>query len=65
MNNYHRELLMEIITKWTDEQLKGYIYAQEERLENTRSLLHDLREAQRKRNKRKKKPLDTGERSGR
>jgi hypothetical protein len=63
--NYHKELLLEIITKWTDEQLQGYIYAQEERLENTQILVRELKEIRRKRNKKKQKPLETGARDGR
>lgn len=65
MNDYHKELLMEVVHKWTDEQLKGYIFLQEERLENTRALVRDLKEVQRKRNKKKQRPMDTGARDGR
>jgi hypothetical protein len=56
MDTYHKELLMELISKWNDDQLQGYIYDVEQRLEHTRSLLSDLKALQKKRSK--KKPLN-------
>jgi hypothetical protein len=64
MNNYHKELLLELIDEWNDAQLDGYIFHQEERLEHTRQLIRDLKEIRRKRYKRKQKPLDAGVRGG-
>ena len=60
MPSYHHELLLEIINEWDDDQLKGYIFLQEERLEDTRRLVRELKEIQRKRNKRARRPVDTG-----
>jgi len=66
MNNYHHELLLEIIhNEWDDNQLDTYIHNQELRLENTKELIRELRQIRRKRNKRRQKPLDTGVRDGR
>jgi hypothetical protein len=63
VTNFHKDLLLEILIEWDNEKLSNYISLQEERLKHTHSLLRDLREIQRKRNK--KKPLDTGARDGR
>jgi len=66
MNNYHHELLLEIVhTEWDDNQLDTYIHNQELRLENTKELIRELKQIRRKRNKRRQKPLDTGVRDGR
>ncbi len=53
MNNYHKELLMELIGKWSNEQLQGYIYDLEIRLNDERDLLKELKQIQKKRNKKK------------
>jgi hypothetical protein len=62
--SYHYDLLLEIIKEWDDVQLDGYIHLQEERLEHTRRLIRSLKELQRRRNKRSRRPLDTGVRGG-
>jgi putative ubiquitin-RnfH superfamily antitoxin RatB of RatAB toxin-antitoxin module len=64
MNNFHKELLQEIINDWTDNQLDSYIFRQEERLEDVKEVIKDLKEIRRRRNKNKRKPLDTGVRGG-
>jgi hypothetical protein len=62
-NGYHRELLLEIVNKWSNEQLQGYIIDLEARLENTRIVLKELYAIKRKRTK---KPfMETGARDGR
>jgi hypothetical protein len=62
MSDYHKDLLLEIIDEWNDDELRAYVFLQEERLENTRRLVQSLKEIQRKRKKRK--IVDTGDRSG-
>jgi hypothetical protein len=65
MNSFHKELLLELIhTEWTDNQLDTYIFNQEQRLENAKELLRELKEIRRKRNKKKQRSLDTGVRGG-
>jgi hypothetical protein len=64
MNSYHKELLREIINEWTDNQLDSYIFRQEERLEDVKEAIRELKEIRRKRNKRTRKPVDTGVRGG-
>jgi helix-turn-helix protein len=64
MNNYHEEVLTEIISKWDDAQLDNYISQQENRLEDIRRMIKSLKEILRKRKAKKKKPLDTGVRDG-
>jgi len=65
VNNYHKDLLIEILSDWDEDQLHDYIALQEERLEYTRSLVRELKALQKKWNKKKQKPLDTGARDGR
>jgi hypothetical protein len=65
MDDFHKDLLLEIITEYDDEQLKNYIFLQEMRLENARRLIVELKELQRRRKKKKQKPVDTGARDGR
>jgi hypothetical protein len=63
MNSYHKELLMEIINDWSNEQVDNYIFIQEERLKDTRRLIQDLKEILKKR--KKKVVVETGARDGR
>ena len=64
MNDYHKDLLLEIVKEYDDVQLDNYIFLQEERLAQTQGLIKDLKELRRKRNKKKQRPLDTGTRGG-
>jgi hypothetical protein len=61
-NGYHKELLLEIVNRWSNEQLQGYIIDLESRLENTRIILKELYAIKKKRNK--KRIMETGVRNG-
>jgi hypothetical protein len=62
-NNYHQDLLLELATHWTTDQLDAYILQQEDRLAHTRELIRDLKELKRKRSK--KYTAENGVRDGR
>jgi hypothetical protein len=64
MTNYHKEMLLDLIKTWNDEQLEVYIALQEVRLDLTRTLIRDLKEILRNRKKRRKQPLENGPRGG-
>jgi hypothetical protein len=59
----HKELLLEIIQTWNDDQLFIYIKELEKRVQETSEVIKDLRQIQRKR--RRKPTYETGARDGR
>jgi hypothetical protein len=58
-----KELIDEIVETWTDEQLKNYITALDERVVKLSKFIKHLKYVHKKR-KQRKPPLDTGTRSG-
>lgn len=61
--NYHKELLLDLITEWNDEQLTKYIKEQERRAEDIYALIKELKRLQRRRSK--KYTAENGVRDGR
>jgi|GraSoiStandDraft_1057264.scaffolds.fasta_scaffold00114_25 hypothetical protein len=56
------EEVLYIISTWTVERLDQYIIELEERIENTRTLIAEVRRV--KKSKQRKKPVDAGKRGG-
>lgn len=63
MSDYHKQELLVLADDWNDVQLANYIRSLEQRIENTREWLKELRALQ-KRRKKYDKIKDTGIRSG-
>ena len=63
--NYHKELLLDLITEWNDKQLTKYIEEQERRAEDIYALIKELKKLQRRRSKKNKLTPENGARDGR
>ena len=64
MNDFDREMLLDLIKDWNDTQILVYIQAQYNRIENAEAIIRELKREYKKRVRKTKKPLDTGDRSG-
>jgi hypothetical protein len=62
MNDFHKELLSEIIQTWNVEKIESYIVLLEQRSIDLNDWIKHLRTIRRK--KTRKQPLDTGVRGG-
>ena len=62
--SYHKELLNEIIANWTIEQMDNYISELMERRVELDKWIRHVQMVRRRRVRKEKKPLDTGDRHG-
>jgi hypothetical protein len=62
MNDFHQELLDEIIREWTTNQVNNYIIQLEKRAVDLKEWIRHLKTIRKR--KTRKAPLDTGTRGG-
>lgn len=65
MDDWEKEVLLEMISSWTPEQLEDYINRQQERMAHLNDRVKFVRGIIRTLKNKRKKPVDTGARDGR
>jgi hypothetical protein len=61
MSQFHKDIVEELVRNWDVAQLSKYILELEERVDNTKEMIRDLKTLRRRRTR---KSLENGERGG-